>query len=182
MQYCPKCKELQRSAAAVCEHCQGAVQPPQGEDPVLLAEDVEYEILQLCAALSEQDIPFQTEGENTSISSFKSRGFRGNSRIFVRYCDYETARKIAGNLGFSFPEMTEEKPVVRPIQEQPETPMTAAGKKTQTPSQPKKEKPEMSKTKQRMLRAFLMVCVLAAVAAVVLLSDTILGWIRGLFG
>lgn len=182
MQYCPKCKTLQPATATVCETCQEAVRPPQGEDPVLLAEDVEYEILQLCAALSEQNIAFQTEGEHVSVSSFRSRGFRGNSSIFVPYSDYETAREIARNLGFSFPEPAVGEAVVRPLQEQPATPGPAAGKKTRTQSEPKKEKPEMSRTKQRMLRAFLMVCVLAAVAAVVLLSDTILGWFRGLFG
>ena len=181
MQYCPKCKTLQQPTAATCETCQGELRSPEQADPVLLAEDVEYEILQLCAALSEQDLPFQTEGENTSVSSFKSRGFRGNSRIFVRCCDYDKARGIAGELGFLFPETAVKETAAAKTQEQA-APMTAAGKKTQSHPQSKKEKPEMSKTKQRMLRAFLMVCVLAAVTAVVLLSDTILGWLRGLFG
>ena len=183
MQYCPKCKTLQQSAA-VCEKCQEPVRPPEQADMVLLAADVEYEINNLCAALSQQNIPFQTEGENRSMSSFQSRGFRGSSSLFVRYGDYDAARQLAEGLGFSFPK-DPAGATVTPLDEDAAKAVSSsvAGRKTQpSAAKAKGEKPEVSPAKRRLGKVLLYLSILAAVVVVVLLSDTILGWLKGLFG
>ena len=186
VQYCPKCRVLRESASAVCGACQGPMRPPQPEDMIILATDKEFEINTLCEALSLQSIPFEEKLPKVSLSSYQGRGFKGEISIFVRYQDLDTAKRIARKQGFRFPD----DPVITPLDEEA---AAAVGSKTAPPtakqpqpvpqgnvgqkSQPKPQEEEISPFKKKMGKVLLFATVIAAIIAVVFLSD----WITGLF-
>jgi hypothetical protein len=161
MQYCPNCRTLQPEGPELCGDCGGAVRLPQPEDMVLMVTDTEYKINELCSALCAQDIAFEEVVQNLHATSPKSMGFRGQASVLVSFENYRRGRGVAKKLGFSFPDAV----TVTPIAE------TADGK----------EEEEISPTKKKLGKLLLFLSVIAVVAIVVFLSDSVTGFIKGLF-
>lgn len=139
----------------------------------MLVSDREYETIPLCTALSEANIAFAQSRAYSSMTSARSRGFGNICSIFVPYQDYDAAKAIAKSQGFRFADDVTVTPTDDAAQ-----PDSAGGKK----SAGKPEEEELSPAKKKLGRFLLFLSVIAAVAAVVFFSDSVIGFIKGLFG
>ncbi len=170
MNYCPNCHVLCHDDH-VCPTCGGEVRPPEPGDSVMLVSDREYETLGLCTALSEADLPFAQSRAYSSMTSAKARGFGNICSILVPYENYNAAKEIAKAQGFRFPDDV----TVTPADQ-----VGKPGQKSPQAAEPKEEE-EVSPAKKKLGRLLLFLCVIAAVALVVFFSDSVLGFIKGLF-
>lgn len=179
MNYCENCHILCREHDAVCPTCQGEVRPPEPDDAILLVSDREYETIPLCTALSEANIAFAQSRAYASALSAKSRGFGNICSILVPYENYDEAKAIAKSQGFRFGDDVTVKPLddTARASAKPQ-PSPEAGRKSAAPP----ETEEISPTKQKLGKLLLFLSVIAAIVVVVFLSDSIIGFVKGLFG
>ncbi len=173
MLYCKECKCLEnQNEKGVCPHCGKPLKVPEESDKILLVSGQEIEILNLCSKLSEYDIEFEENTKEKSVLSYKARGFRGLADIYVRYKQYNAAKVLAEQSGFTFPET----PGAAVKQKESVQDHSFVGTKTGNNEQAKEES-KKSKAGKILLYAL----VIAAVIAVVFLTDAFTGAIRGIF-
>lgn len=182
MQYCPKCRRMAAQEETACPLCGESLRAAADDDRVVLADDAECEINNLCAALSQQDIPFWEDAPPTSVASYKARSFQSRVQLAVSWSDYKRARGIAKTVGFVFPEdgSPGAKTPPQPVREK----RTKKGQSVinaQNDPNGKAEEEELSPAKRVMGKILLGISVLAVLAAGVLLCDVVINWVKGMF-
>ena len=165
MLYCKRCGKLHRDGARLCENCGKNVYETEDiNTPSYLVTACGFERSNIEGALTDNEIAFIEKPEKNETGANALTGsYSENHRILVPFQAYAKAREIIAGLGvtadcdFEDDELNEEAARLR------------------------QALPEASGTPDKKLTGLMLVLFLLLIAAAVFFTDTIMGWIKGLF-
>lgn len=169
MLYCARCQSLCEDGMHVCPNCKGKkLRPPEENDPVFLITAGKLDASRISAALSEQEIPFETRvsgPESSAPAAYLGTTPASAARFFVPYGAMEKSREMMEGIGI----FEEEGETAHPEEEDQEGDVVEEDSKS------------MSPVKRFVWRVISVILFILLIWAVVAATDGVIGLVEKAF-
>lgn len=169
MLYCARCQSLCEDDRHTCPNCKGKkLRPPEENDPVFLITAGKLDAGRISAALSEQEIPFETRvsgPESSAPAAYLGTAPASAARFFVPFGAMEKSREALEGIGI----FNEDGEAAYPGEDEEECDMVEEDSK------------EMSPVKRFVWRVISVVLFILLIWAVVAATDGVIGLVEKAF-